>query len=880
MISRRLAALALSLLAFAGCHEDPTVLSVAVTPSVQALAFLASGGSASSSAGVDGTGGNGGSFTVTANGLISLGSPSFVPSIPTTPTAPATFAFTQPAPIGNTPPTAGSVLITGSVTTAAVATVTIKSDNSDVVIDGALESADLGAAMTNVVIQAPNGTVYVTGSIRTAGADAAVNGRPGGNLTINAARVVITGTIDTHGVANTGAGGGGKGGDVDIQATKGPIYLTGGSIVTSGGSCVDTTSGVSVQGGNGGFVHLNSGAALNSVFVFAPITTSGGDMTGNGTTPTGGTAGGITIRGLNDIDVVATLTGLGGAATGNGADAVGGPGATLTVDGAATFRLYGSLAIGGGSAFATTTGGTVTGGNGGPVLLGQNVRLTAVEFGEGAYSMAGGSGQQSGGTGGGLGGSVALESFDGDISVGSSISVAGGPAAGSGNAAGGNAGTIQIVTDAQASGNLSNHVLSISSLASALDASGGAGLGSGNGGIGGNVLLQCGGDLISGARINVSGGSTVTGNGGSPTPIAAPPGGALANSAVVLVVTAAHPPATGNLNVTGTIQSQGGAASSGGSGGSGAHVSMVIASGSGALSCAAEVNTTGASDLVGAGGVPGNILIQAPGGDVDLSNTLTLAGASSPTAVTNGGTITVNAGGLLTSSAAINASGGAASSVAGTLNGGDGGSIRLASTVLFGGVQVFSGSQLQVDGGTSVGSVPGTRGGNGGTIGVESAGQPISLSGVYLARGGQLSGTGSGGAGGLVIVNSDRTGTGNAGAITVQSDGAIDASGGAGLTGGAARHGFGAVSTNVPSNPPNLAVVLDANNNLSGTGGANPGQVLNLGTITAAGGAGVTVGAGGDVYFDGLNAANVSIGPLDGGPQNLTGNPAGQFLPH
>ena len=40
MISRRLAALALSLLAFAGCHEDPSVVPVLVAGSASALALL------------------------------------------------------------------------------------------------------------------------------------------------------------------------------------------------------------------------------------------------------------------------------------------------------------------------------------------------------------------------------------------------------------------------------------------------------------------------------------------------------------------------------------------------------------------------------------------------------------------------------------------------------------------------------------------------------------------------------------------------------------------------------------------------------------------------------------------------------------------------
>jgi len=110
MISRRLAAVALSLLAFAGCHEDPTVVAVAVVPSVQALALLAAGGAASSAPGTDGTGGRGGDFKITTNGLVSLGSPSFVPEVPAVPAAPTVFEYTAVAPQA-TITTTGSILV-------------------------------------------------------------------------------------------------------------------------------------------------------------------------------------------------------------------------------------------------------------------------------------------------------------------------------------------------------------------------------------------------------------------------------------------------------------------------------------------------------------------------------------------------------------------------------------------------------------------------------------------------------------------------------------------------------------------------------------------------------------------------------------------------
>ncbi len=282
MLSRRLAALALVLLTFAGCHEDPSVVKVEVQPTTQSLALDASGGNASSLAGVDGVGGTGGDFRVTANGNISLGSPSFPPSAPAAPAAPALTISSEVTGLGNVA-RQGSILIAGNVTTAASTPITIHSNNGDIVVSGTLQSGDTGAAQSSINLEAPNGTVYITGTVRTAGSDAASNGRAGGNLVIDAARVVLTGTIDTHGVTNTNANGG-NGGDVDIKSSQGAIYFTSGSINTSGGSATDTGGNAAVLGGQGGFVQLNATTATNSVYVFGSLTTSGGAVIKAGVT--------------------------------------------------------------------------------------------------------------------------------------------------------------------------------------------------------------------------------------------------------------------------------------------------------------------------------------------------------------------------------------------------------------------------------------------------------------------------------------------------------------------------------------------------------------------------------------------------------------------
>src|SRR5437763_1557516 len=145
MISRRLAAVALSLLAFAGCHEDPTVVAVTVAPTVQALALLASGGAAASAPGTDGTGGNGGKFMIKTSGLISLGSPSFVPSAPAVPASPTVFELSAVSPLGSTSNT-GNILVDGTITTGITSPIILTSTNGDIVVSGLLQSADTGAA--------------------------------------------------------------------------------------------------------------------------------------------------------------------------------------------------------------------------------------------------------------------------------------------------------------------------------------------------------------------------------------------------------------------------------------------------------------------------------------------------------------------------------------------------------------------------------------------------------------------------------------------------------------------------------------------------------------------------------------------------------------
>src|SRR6185503_12802883 len=62
MTRQRLAALALALVTFAGCHEDPKVQQVNVPGSATALAILTNGGAGSTTTNTAGVGKNGGNI--------------------------------------------------------------------------------------------------------------------------------------------------------------------------------------------------------------------------------------------------------------------------------------------------------------------------------------------------------------------------------------------------------------------------------------------------------------------------------------------------------------------------------------------------------------------------------------------------------------------------------------------------------------------------------------------------------------------------------------------------------------------------------------------------------------------------------------------------
>jgi hypothetical protein len=836
MTRRRFAALALALATFAGCHEDPNVQQVVVPGAATALTIFTDGGTAATQGNAAGTGKDAGKITATAIGDLNLGGSTTL----TNPTVPPVPAAT--APVGSVTggfTGSGSVLISGNVSLAPAATVTFESLNGDLVITGTIKTTDVGVTQAHIDLKALNGTVYISGSVLTTSSDGNPTGDQGGSIDITAQRIVITGTIDTHGEASATIGG--IGGAVSMTTSANGQILVTGSVLTSGGT--------GTTGGQAGIINLNAAGPLK---VFGPLTADGGEATDTTVgTPVGGAANDITLSSGSDMDISTTISLRGGSAKGGSLGGNGGDGHVLTLN-AGNVKVYGTIDTRGGTPTATAIGvGTMNGGQGGNITI----TSTTLEMGRGTWTTIGGSGVN----GVGNGGAIDLQTVDGLITLGSDLDSHGGKALGTSAppaTQGGKGGDVTIKGDTTASSSVP-HSLTVLSVAS-VTTTGGGGSAAGNGGNGGAVTVQTGGDITLPIAIVTSGGTSVDGTGGQ-------------GGAINVIQQRNGGGGSGDVLMTGVLTATGGV-STNGPGGTGGAVTVDTSAGGGGgastITCSADINTSGTNGLTGAaaGGAPGTILFATQTGDIALSGTITANGGDSIAAPGSATTITVTAGsssGDISSTASITASGG--KSLAGNavnVQGGTGCTIKFEALSAIGRIQFSQGSGITADGGTSTGTL---GGGPGGTVTVETVGQSVSISGSMIARGGNQNGTGSGGLGGQVLVNTDSDGAGMGGDITLNSNGSIDVSSGTGSGGGDARNNGGTVDP--VGNPGLIAVIFDAGGDLgTSPDGANEGIVLNLGTITARGRG--SNGDGGDVYFDGKQASG---GDPVGGTQNLTG---------
>jgi len=267
-----------------------------------------------------------------------------------------------------------------------------------------------------------------------------------------------------------------------------------------------------------------------------------------------------------------------------------------------------------------------------------------------------------------------------------------------------------------------------------------------------------------------------------------------------------------------------------------------------------------------AGGAGGTVQLEPHGGDLRVSGLLNASGGDSSVKPGPGGPIEghpgpENAAANLDVSGQIVTNGGSIAKGS-SGDGAMGGMIRLVQLALNGNLTVESSGQIQSDGGSSGGT--GTAGG-GGLMYTFTIDGNFSGHGKLLARGGAAPDPGgTGGEGGLVYVF---TGDGHmdrmSGILIIETDGLIDASGGAGTIGGSARNNgalgvglFPTVQTD-EYDVEKIAVLI----NSDGVHGADHGWIDNRGQILARGGK--SNGNGGDVAFHGRQQ-NGNETPLPG----------------
>jgi hypothetical protein len=384
--------------------------------------------------------------------------------------------------------------------------------------------------------------------------------RPGGSLTIHAARVALGGGVETAGTAAASG---------SISITSAGLVVTqnlhapGAAITVHGAGGVSIGGDVSSAGGdpavmNGGPVDLAS--ASGDVSVLGAIASAGRDMAGAGAIA-GGSGGPVTVAG-GDV----RISGAVDSSAGRGVDSSAGPAGGISVtargaivasgpvnasgdsstsgngsDGAAISMVAaGSLAA---SSISSTGGASPSQGSGG----GGSVTLTAgAALSAGAINTTGAGSPQGGRHGGAVvvtGVSVALGSITADAGDASSdpsngSGEAGGPVTvkatgnaavgavsthgGSGRALGGGGagGTVAVTGDRVTTGSITalgenlsapggSVTLSSQSaliVGGAIDTSGAAGSSGNPGGAGGPMLLSTHGPLTLGGRLRSEGG--------------------------------------------------------------------------------------------------------------------------------------------------------------------------------------------------------------------------------------------------------------------------------------------------------------------------------------------------------------------------------------
>ena len=466
-----------------------------------------------------------------------------------------------------------------------------------------------------------------------------------------------------------------------------------------------------------------------------------------------------------------------------------------------------TIAASGGT--ATTT--NANGGNAGSITVDNSVAGNVT-----TTTLTASTGLATGnGTGGTTTGGISVKNTAGNIQT-ASISTAGG--------AKGNGGDVVL----DASGTVSTTV------GSTITTTGGAAVGS-QGTDAGNVTITGSAVTMTLAAAN----PLITANGGSALTLADARGG----HAGTILVTATG----GAVNFTnGILSAIGGNAAAGV--GAGGNAGSVTITASGDVTANAINARSGNAFTTGVGGAVGPITVS--GANVTLGALTTTGGSNG-----NGGAVTVDATGTLSTGAIVSSGGAALLNTAGRAGGAV--SLTAGSTLTTNGAITASGG---------AGNGAGQAGGAAGNITVSSSGT-LNVSAAALTASGGASGTGdaNGGNAGAISLTNNSTSTGNlsAGALTAVS-------GAAAGTGTAAAAGSVTVINN---NATAGATLTTAAINVSGgTKGAGGSVILRgldrtvSGLITASGGAGVatatTGGAAGLVRITGIDNTAATAGTL------------------
>jgi hypothetical protein len=321
-------------------------------PPLAQPAITFQGGSATTAGGV---GQAGGDVHLVSAGGVSIDPGFQVPAAPPVAAAPADATVVAAGGLVSDVTAAGSVSVPKNVTTGGTDPVRVVTAGGDIFIDGTLRTVDLGGARQGLTLNAPSGTVYVTGSIDTSGASGA--GQAGGALTINAHRLVVTGSLVTVGGGGSTAGSAGA---ITVKVADAAYFL--GTVDAAGGDASSATANVAGHGGAftvvaGGDVVVANSARLRG----------GGAVSTAGLDATAGDAGGVVIDCGGTLALTGTLDGRGGMATVNGGPGIAHAGAAAGLKVGETTR---PRAVGVTSPLLATGGdGVAAGGNGATATL-------------------------------------------------------------------------------------------------------------------------------------------------------------------------------------------------------------------------------------------------------------------------------------------------------------------------------------------------------------------------------------------------------------------------------------------------------------------------------------------------------------------------------